>query len=395
MFSRIAFMMLLAIIIAQPLNVFLLSKSVQTSIEKHKIQESVKLYTLTNSHLIKEELQNQKDLNQKIKNRLNSNDALIISNHLQILNDKISNDEQFIIIASKKLTQLDKIDCHIFLNKKEKLKKETIINELAIHLENELSSDRLFIDNINSMSILGDFKTDYNEFKTNLSTLVKEKLENYDKLNCVLNKSNFYIKTIQLLLIENPFSWIVTLAICLIFLIPIYLKYKARDVSANIFKSKEHEPNIIRLREELINTKDFNWLEKKIKTVNSSEIRITDYYFQRMLIEHKIILEEYDITKKIFSEKLTLSIKNYNHNSFTRLLPLLEKLKKVDFSKYQELSTQIIKEYKDEVVVKYEYWLDMPFRTKRVHTVTITNNEVGLLDFVYNQPEKDETNSQI
>ena len=62
---RISFMMLLAVIIAQPLNYDLLGSSVKTEIDQHKIEERVKLYTVTNKHLIQSELENQKDLNQK------------------------------------------------------------------------------------------------------------------------------------------------------------------------------------------------------------------------------------------------------------------------------------------------------------------------------------------
>lgn len=390
MFLRIGFMMLLAIIIAQPLNFSILSSTVKTHLLEHKIQERVKLYALTNSHLIKLELQNQKEFNEKTITKLNIDEADLVSNQLTLINDKISRDGIFLNKASNELKKLDKIDLHIFLNEKEKKDKLSIINNLEQKLNVELASDKSFIDNLNTVSISGVLQADYDNLKVNLSSLVTEKIDNYNKLNNLLNKSNFYIKTIQLLLIENPFSWIITLLVCLAFLAPIYLKYKVRDISARMFKSEENESKIVRLREELINTKDFNWLEKKIKTTNIRTIRTSDYYFQRMLVEHKIILEEYDQTKKMFSERLTANIKIYNTNSLTRLLPLLEKLKKVNLKKYQELSTQIIHEYKDEVMIKYEYWLDCPFRTKRVHTVAIKNNEVGLLDFVYNNTEEDQ-----
>ena len=56
-----------------------------------------------------------------------------------------------------------------------------------------------------------------------------------------------------MLLAENPVSWFVTLLVCLLFLLPIYFKYKVRNLSAVIFKIQEqNEPEIIRLREELI-----------------------------------------------------------------------------------------------------------------------------------------------
>ncbi len=384
MFFRIGFMMLLAIIIAQPLNYSILSSSVKTDIDKHKIQERVKLYTLTNKHLILTELENQKDLNQKIINKLNPDEAKQVSSHLKLINNKITGDQYFVICATKKLKELNRIDCHVFLSSNEKLKKTTIINDLESRLNNELVSDETFINDLNSISISGYLKKDYDNFKSSMSSLINEKTENYNKLNDLLDKSNFYVKTIQILLVENPISWFITFLVCLIFLLPIYFKYKARDISAKIFELENHKPDIVRLRNELINNTDFNWLENKILKIDINKIETSDYYFMRMLIEHKTILIEYRQTKEKFSKILTANIKQYNKSVKDKLNPLLEKLKSINLKRYQEYKKLEDTELKDEIIFKYEHWLDMPFRTKRTQTVSITNTEVGLLDFVYN-----------
>ena len=105
-----------------------------------------------------------------------------------------------------------------------------------------------------------------------------------------------------------------------------------------------------------------------------------------MLIEHKIILEEYDETKIKFSKILTSKIKRYNKNSLDRLLQLQEKLIELNPLNDNGISERIIDEYKNQLMIKYEYWLDSPFRTKRKNTPTsISNNEESLLDFIYNQ----------
>jgi hypothetical protein len=385
MFLRISFMMLLAIIIAQPLNYSFLGSLVKTDIEQHKIEERVKLYTVTNKHLIQSELENQKDLNQKIKNKFNIDEAKQISNQLLLINDKITRDNQFITYATQKLRQLDKIDDHIFLSFKEKSLKTNIINDLERRLNTELISDDSFIDELNSISISGYFRKDYDSFKSIMSSLINEKKENYFKLNDLLDKSNFYVKTIQILLVENSRSWIMTSLVCLFFLLPIYFKYKARDISTKIFQSENHKPEIVKLRNELINTTDFNWLENKIISINVNLIKTSDYYFMRMLIEHKTILLEYKQTKQKFSEILTDNVKHCNQSVIAKLNPLLDKLKRVNFKRYSEYQQLIDAELKDEIILKYEHWLDMPFRTKKAQKVAITNTEVGLLDFVYNK----------
>lgn len=391
MFVRMIFMVLLAIIIAQPLNVRLLYSKVETSIEKHKIKERVRLYSFTNSELIKKELLDQKEFVNKIKNRINSEEAPLLIKRIQTINDKIYKDSLFIVNTSKLLKQLTLIEEKSFLIPKEISEKEKILKNLDSLLNNEVLSDNDFIASIASISINGSLKDDFYKYKNNLIALVTEKINNYTTLNKLLNKSNFYVKTIQLLLAENPVSWIVTLLVCLLFLLPIYFKYKVRDLSATIFKTEEqNEPEIIRLREELINTTNFNWLEKQVKSTNIKNIRTSDYYFQRMLIEHKIILEEYDIAKNKFSQTLTANVIEYNRNSLKRLLPLLDKLKQVNLAKYNEISKQIFEEYVEEEMIKYEYWLDCPFRTKKFLIPSIINNEIGLLDFVYNYSEEAE-----
>lgn len=391
MLLRIGFMILLAIIIAQPLNYSLLSSTITTHLEKHKIQERVKLYSLTNKHLIESEVLNLNEFNNKVNTQLNINQAQSVSNYLTTITSKINTDRIFLQESFKKLNQLNKIDNHIFLNKKENKEKKRIIDQLEILLSDQITSDETFVNELVTKTISGTLKADFDSYKANLISLVNEKIENYNNLNRLLEKSNFYIKTIQLLMVENPLSWIISLMVCLVFLLPIIFKYKARNISAKMFLENNLENHeLIKLRAELINTTNFNWLEKKIKNINAKDIRTADYYFQRMLIEHRIILEEYDDTKKQFSKILTKKIKQFNTNSLNRLLPLAEKLKNCNLSKYQEITTTILEEYKNEIVIKYEYWLDCPFRTKRVQEVTIINDEVGLLDFLYDKTEEDE-----
>jgi hypothetical protein len=395
MLLRVGFMMLLAVIIAQPLNYSLLSFTVNTHLEKHNIKERVTLYSLTNKHLIQSELNSQKEFNSKINKALYGNDAQKVKIYLANIDIKINGDKTFIDLVTKKINQLNKIEGHLFLNSKENQQKTKLINQIDRLLTDQIISDNILVSTLNSSSISGKLKTDFDNYKMELLKLTNEKIDNYNKLNDLLNKSNFYIKTIQLLLVENPLSWIITGIICLLFLLPIFFKYKVRDISANLFlyeqgKNKE----LTRLRKELINTTDYNWLEHKIKSIKTKDIVATDYYFQRMLIEHKIILEEYDETKKEFSKLLTENIKSFNQNCLNKLLPIVEKLKKINSNKYQEYKEKIFEEYKNEVIVKYEYWLDCPFRTEKIKATPIFENHNSFLDFFYNTSNNEEDKKQ-
>jgi hypothetical protein len=70
------------------------------------------------------------------------------------------------------------------------------------------------------------------------------------------------------------------------------------------------------------------------------------------------------------------------------LQPLLEKLQEINPLRHNEIIDSINKEFKDEVAIKYEYWLDCPFRTKKIDSAPINNNEVGFLDFIYNNAKE-------
>jgi hypothetical protein len=203
----------------------------------------------------------------------------------------------------------------------------------------------------------------------------------------LLDKSNFYVKTIQLLLIHNPLSWILTLFICAVFLIPIYSKYKVRNLCTTLFNSENNDKEFTKLREQLLKTTNFDWLYKTILKNKVENYKTSDYYFHRMLIEHKIILEEYKLMKQKFSSILSERIIEYNSESLKRILPLLEKLKNINPQKYKILAEDINEEYSLAPVEKFEYWLDSPFRNIRPYVNVVKNNEREFLDFIYSIEE--------
>jgi len=383
MFLRLCFMMLLAIIIAQPLNVFFLSTFVKDDIEKHKVIERVKLYTLTNKDLIKSELEHFSNFKQKAILYTTSNNEISLNNSILDIETKLKKDSLFLLESAKSIKILNQIDETLFLSTNQQKQKNSLINQLDLALNDEINSDGLFLNTINSYSITGNLKPKFDDLVLKLNTLIIEKISNYNSLNSLLNKSNFYVKTIQILLVSNPFSWIITLIICAVFLIPIYSKYKVRDLCTKIFESENNNPEIQNLRKELIKTTNFKRLENKILSINVNNIETSDFYFYKMLIEHKIILEEYKSTKEKYSEKLTVLIKKYNESSLDRINPLLNKLKKINNKVYLDLKKDIAKEYINETITKYEYWLDAPFRTMRPNQKVIKNEEKAFLDFIY------------
>ncbi len=388
MFLRIGFMMLLAIIVAQPLNVFLFSESVHDDIEKHKVIERVKMFSLTNNGLIKSELQYLKEFKSKELFFTDTIEENEFKSKIAIIESKIISDSLFLKESLLKIKRLHQLDEQLFLNSNEQHEKESLINDIELKLNYELATDNALINANLKVSNSNYNYQRFNEFTATLNELLVEKNNNFQNLNDILNKSNFYVKTIQLLLIYNPLSWILTLFICAVFLIPIYSKYKVRNLCATLFNSENNDKEFTKLREQLLKTTNFDWLSKTILKNKVENYKTSDYYFHRMLIEHKIILEEYKLMKQKFSSILSERINEYNSESLKRILPLLEKLKNINPQKYRILATDIYEEYSLAPVEKFEYWLDSPFRTIRPNVNFVKNNEREFLDFIYSIEEE-------
>ncbi|RXR21623.1 DUF4407 domain-containing protein [Flavobacterium stagni] len=384
MLLRLSFMALLAIIIAQPLNVSLFKRFVNHEINEYKTIEKIKLYTNSNTHLIKEENKRCQSivLQEKLKSlRLAGNDTLCF----RLIVDKIKMDSIFLNTTIKKLNQLKKIDRKYFLSINEEQNHRLLIKDLDVLLDNELNSDKAFI------ALMNDSKnnTDFEVYKRDLASLIQSKINNYTKLDLLLNSSNFYVKTIQLLLHNCLWSLLLSFIIVFIFLTPIFLKFYLRNSTAKEFFLENHNPKIVRLRKELLETTDFKWLESTLKNTSLTEIKTSDYYFVRMFIEHKLILEEYNETKQQFSRILSDRVASFNINAIRYLYPLLNKLKPINKDRYKTLKNKIENEFKNELIVKYEYWIDMPFRSKRHKKIVVQNTEEELLDFLYNKNQSE------
>jgi hypothetical protein len=79
---------LLAIIIAQPLNVLLLSSFSERSLANHKTEYRINMMIVADSSLIKQEVQNQTDFYQNLITKIHVSDSLTVANNVQLLNKK-------------------------------------------------------------------------------------------------------------------------------------------------------------------------------------------------------------------------------------------------------------------------------------------------------------------
>lgn len=320
MFFRISFMSLLAIIIAQPLNVLFLSSTIDGSVRKHIQEEKTDMVIAADKFLIKNEIELFKDLNKKIKLTCTSDEIKELNTNLSSLASKINSDSLFSKKSSLILQKLDSLKNKNWLVDKEIKTKDSLTNLLTTLTNNEIQSDLNFANDIKEIKITNSkISNDFKIYKSKLNNAINQKIKNYNKLDYLLSKSNFYIKKIQLLLYENPLSWIITITMCVLFFLPIYFKYKVREK--------------------------------------------TGFYDEKIKIEKQIIIDEYLKFKKNYSKLLQRNITKYNFKSLEELKQNLAKLKIISNLKYNNIEQQIKEEYKEEIISKYEYWADSPFRT--------------------------------
>jgi hypothetical protein len=340
MVSRLALISLLAIIIAQPLNVLLLSSFANSTLENYKTEYKVSMMIEADSSLIKQEILNKADFEQKVNTRAHLADSASITISSRLLNDKVFRDERFLIQSKQMLDTLNR--WNNLYSTGVSNKSDSIRDILAIMLQDEISSDNNFISEIDNLQFSNHLlEAEFGTYRKNLKNTIVAKIENYTRLNNLLSKSNFYIKKIQILLSKNLFSWFVTFLVCGLFLLPIYWKFSIRNRSG--------------------------------------------FYEKKQQIENQIVVEDYQEFKAMYAETFRVKTSKINSRTIELLSPLIEKLKTVNPNYAAFIISDVKNELSNEPVTKYEYWADHPFRTQPKTSTQNLASEKELIDTLYNQ----------
>lgn len=335
MIFRMGFMTVLAIIIAQPLNVLFLSSFSEESMANFRDEYRVNMLIVSDSSIIRQELANQQQFEQEVLAKATPYDSLRIAQSTQFLNEKVSDDHLFLQKSQTILYQLK--------NTPAVEEKNVLRTQLKTLIDQSLLSDQDFLNRIESIHFqTADFRADFEKYKGNLAELITYKLRNYETLDRLLNKSNFYVKRIQVILKENMFSWIITLFVCAIFLLPIYFKFRIR--------------------------------------------KLTDFYERKLKKEDKFVRQFYAEFKDTYADLFARRMRLYNDDLRARVGPYIHRLRKIDANlaiRYQE---ELEHELKAVPIQKYEYWADPPFRHKHRPDKRDIKTEQDLIKRIY--PEK-------
>jgi hypothetical protein len=200
-------------------------------------------------------------------------------------------------------------------------------------------------------------------------------------------EANRYANEIKRILHTQPLSWLITLLGCGVFLLPVYYKFHIRTLSQKNydedFKSMQSDKELLTLRNEIVNTDDYEQLSKRILALDMSQIKTSDFYFQKAIIEMRLILEEYEVCKKTYCHLLSEKVRMYNSHLIESITPFINSIKTINLEKSRLIISEINEEVREEKVEKYEYWADAPFRTKRKSVKRRLAKEEDLLKAFY------------
>jgi len=334
---RLFFVCLLAIIIAQPLNVFLLKSFASKSLETYKTEYKINLLISADSSIINKEIETQKEYYLTSRSTTPTQQQLIT-----FLDNKVNEDQGFMNTSRGILYALKKVDSVSNKTSKHIYKAYSLRTTLAQLIQQEIQSDDDFLNSISTITADSNSinQSQLMAFKNELTINIQDKKEHYIKIETLLNQSNFYCKQIQILLSQSPLAWLITFIVIAMFIVPIRLKYIVRNK--------------------------------------------TNYYEIKSEIEKHLVLTKYQEFKKVHSEILGNKLRTYNKNLVTNLIPILEKLKEANPHFAQKLKEEIAAETTLLTIEKYEYWQDHPFRTTKKAEAKFQFNEHDLLTKIYN-----------
>lgn len=306
---RLGFILIFSITLSQPVVVGLLEYKITEDIENIRTQYKAETFYLRDKYTIGKENELLKEYVRQ--ERLKLTDIVSLSekevfNNLRekILFDTIYVDKVGELINRKNLTYSDYAK----------------LNQL---IDAEIESDSLFIANYSNITSL---TPNLQNLIDNMEIEVNKKIDSHRLITSLMNDNTFYLRKVQLLS-NDPIGLLITFSCVLVFIFPIFLKFRLR----RIYNSKGQS-----------------------------------FYDQKKSIEEWLVNSEYQFFKKEFSQVLH-SNNLYNLKSTLKnLKPSLTMLRKYNKEKAVEIQNEIESYYNSKEFEFYNRFIDPPFNLKPI-----------------------------
>lgn len=337
-FLRYGFIIFISLIVAQPLNVFLLKEYSNRSVERYKIEYKLSDVLSADSVFVKKETEYRSKFQERMKT-LNVHDSISLNLSNNIINQKVYNDNETLINGTSYKNNLEKLKKLSFSEKNQQK-----FDDLYVNIENllndESNDDEAFLENIKKIKFDNEFlQNDFEEYKESIVTIIQDKKTHSDQLKNLVDKSNFYVTTMKIILKENPVSWIITFITIIIFSLPLYFKYRVAKES-HFFNIKQR-----------------------------IELDFVENNYSKHLTQYGLKLEK--------------TLEKLNQELISNLSTEMQKLEGYDAAKHQLLLAEMKKEVADVFIEKFQFWKNPPFRTKKIENNIVHKSQKDFLEFIY------------
>ncbi|QBO58755.1 DUF4407 domain-containing protein [Chryseobacterium salivictor] len=365
MLTRLIFIIVFAVIVAQPINVILFTKPINDKLELYKSYYKSEIILNADVHRIEQEVVLYEEFLKDIHfNSLSKADSIIVSDKLSTIGDKISFDSNF-------LSQSQKIQAEISLASKNKIPQQKI-DEKIVNLNNkideEVQSDNDYLNqNLDSLKseniVLKKFDVDFKE-------LINKKEFNNSYTIALVDNNNFYMRRIVIINTHVLGAWIVNLFFMSLFIIPISLKFNIRKIR---IKDKGGFYPFKKKYEEEIVQSNYSSFKAKFEKNLGERLHLSYIKTKERLQPHLAVLEMYKplVAKEIKADLLA------------RYYPYVDDKDAIIKEEFNFSNEDLLTLQERNKIVFYEKYLDPPFNLKKREDFKIKISGQQLIDEVW------------
>lgn len=328
---RFIFIIIFSLTLSQPIIVSLLEKTIENDISNEKIKYKAESFFLRDIQSIHKELDLLNDF--------------VFTNSL-VVNQDMSSEEMGLFETLQEKVLFDTIYSNrleLILNLENKSNADYA--ELNRLLAAEVESDSLFLSSLGDVN--GNISPDLHAFISNIQNEISNKIDSHHLISNLLDQNTFYLKKINILS-SNPLSLLISLICLIVFISPIFLKFRLRRI---------------------VNEKN------------------QSFYSQKKIIEEKLVVKEYQNFLKDFIKILQENNLNNCKKTLINLNPHLEKLKKHDLEKANKIQEEIKNYYSLKEFEFYNKFIDPPFNLKPIEKNRKFINYIDAVDFIHSEAD--------
>lgn len=347
MITRLVFIAVFAIIVAQPINVILFTHSISEKLDLYKSYYKSEIILNSDVPKIEQEIVLYEDFLKDVHfNSLSQIDSAIVMQKVDAITAKVMFDSDF-------LTQSQKLQAEISTAAKKKLSREKVEQKIIIlndKIEQEVQSDNDYLNQ--NLDLPNSDNIVLKKFDVDFKELINKKEYNNSYTIALIENNNFYLRRIVLINSQLLGAWIINLFFMALFVVPISLKFNIRKI--RIKDKGGFYPFKKKYEEEIVRS---NYISFKTKFEKNLGERLHLSYIKtkERLQPHLSVLENFN----------PLVAKEIEAQLVARYYPYVDEKDSKIVEKFNFSSEDLIVFQKRNRIIFYEKYLDPPFNLQK------------------------------